>query len=169
MTEARSVRGVKDSLREAGVIPEPGGIIDHHAVDHLGVVQRQLQGNPAAHGPASNVGLLQAEGMEEVDDELLLGGDGVVRTGWLRRAAIAQQVESVDMEAVALELRNHRRPGLGSVAQPMHQDQGNSAAGDIGLCLVVVNAALRRHDVVALHMVQKQAEVCGLLLYPKRL
>ena len=40
--------------------------------DELGVVDGELEGDPAAHGPAGDVGGGDVEGLEEVDDGLLL-------------------------------------------------------------------------------------------------
>src|ERR1700733_12126698 len=132
------------------------------------MIKGELEHNPAAHRPAADVGLLQAEGLDEIVDKLLLATHGVIAVLWSRGAAVTEQVRRVDVESRALQALEHRRPGLIAVTESMHKNNRDAAAGDSRLGLVVVHAAFRGEDVVALHAREEETEVRTLLHHPQR-
>ena len=79
-------------------------------------------GDPAAHGPAVEVGVGEVEGVHEVDDDVFFERDGVGDVG-LGGAAVAEEVGHVDVEAGGGEGGNHGRPVFGARAEAVDEDE----------------------------------------------
>ena len=104
MSEAGTVYGGEKRGVEGGWEVDAGTVVEDESVDEVGMIEGELRGDPTAHGPASDVGLGDADGPHEVRDELRLRGDGIVDIRG-RRTAIAEEVWNIEMEAVGGQRR----------------------------------------------------------------
>ena len=55
--EAVGVGGDEGVAREGGLVGDAGAVVEDEAIDHRGVVEGELGGDPSAHGPAADVGV----------------------------------------------------------------------------------------------------------------
>jgi len=81
MEEARGIgRGEERGLEGGGKV-DACAVVEDEAVDEFGMVEGEPGCDPAAHGPAANIGFGNVEGLEKLHDELFLEGNRVVDVG----------------------------------------------------------------------------------------
>ena len=78
---------------------EAGGVDEDELVDVVGVLDGDELSDPAAHGPADEVGLAEVEGVEEAEEHGGLIGGGVGELDGVVAVAEADEVDHVDAVA----------------------------------------------------------------------
>ena len=70
--------------------------------------------DPAAHRPATEVHLLQAERVEEANDNLSLVFDRIGEAGWLLALPVAEQIGQIDAIARVDQIGSQITPVFGT-------------------------------------------------------
>jgi len=111
------------------LLVDSGRVVEHEMPDALGMVAGDALDDPAAHGPAAQVDLLEAEGVEEADDGGGLIGDGVREAGGFLTAAVAGQVGHVDAVAGMDEPGGEAAPIFGAATKAVDENHNGASGG----------------------------------------
>ena len=132
--------------------------------DALRLLQRNLHRDPTAHGPPSQIDLLQMLAIQKSFDHPCLFGDGVAGIPGLRGVSVTQQIDGVHPVAAIDKLRNQVGPVLAAAAKPVHQHEGPAGATHQVMHFVAIHGDKLAVDTV-------HPEPCGDLLVeqPKRI
>ena len=113
----------------------------------LGMFDGYSLDDPAAHGPAAQVGLLEPDCVEEIHHQICLIGDGVGRVDRFFGLAEAKKVRCVDAEAGAVEEGGKIGPIFRAATETVYQNDWSS----IGWAThIVVDTMPVNHDFAAL-------------------
>lgn len=132
------------------------------------VVESEFGGDPAAHGPAGDVGLLQVQGVEESGDDVFLCAEREVTACGPFRAAVAEQVERIDVIAVPCEGGGEDGPIAGAGTQAMNQNDGLFRGACGRQSFEVVDAVAGDLDLVVLDVVFTEVQVGAVVDEPER-
>src|SRR6185312_4579118 len=112
-----------------GIETDSGAVQQNELMDALRPIGGKLQSDPAAHGPAGHIRLLEILAVKKQPDDVFFERDGIIniRTCGL---TIAEQVRCVNLIAMIHELRDQRDPVFTAASQSMHQNQRLAGSAD---------------------------------------
>ncbi len=159
--------GVEHAEGEVDGHVEAGAVEEQEAAEAGGVVEGELHGDPAAHGPAGDVCLRDVEDVEEAEDDALFAAEGVVASAGAGGTAVAEEVDGVDVVAGAGERGDHDGPVAGAGAEAVNEDDGPVAGFVRGRGFKVVDAVAIDDDFAVVHVALPEVDVAGALDEPE--